>query len=93
MNLRKNTADISQKRMLSEKEAQAYLGLGRTKTRELCKEINAVTHIGTRVLYDKVILDKFLDQIRGQQLPADIKARMTTHLKSQTTITGYVQTQ
>lgn len=91
MNLRKNTADISQKRMLSEKEARVYLGLGRNKTRELCKEINAVTHIGTRVLYDKVIIDKFLDQIRGQELPADIKVRMTTHLKSQTAITGVAQ--
>lgn len=67
MNLRKNTADISQKRMLSEKEAQVYLGLGRTRTRELGKEINAVMHIGSRILYDKVILDEFLDQNRGQQ--------------------------
>lgn len=57
-------ACIMDKRMLSEKEARIYLGLGRTKTRELCKDIKAVTHIGARVLYDKMAIDAYLDNAR-----------------------------
>ena len=67
MNTRKieNTIGISEKRMLSEKEAGTYLGIGRAKTREFCKKINAVTHIGTRVLYDRTVIDAYLDGNRA----------------------------
>ena len=54
-------SSVLDKRMLSEKEARVYLGLGRTKTRELCKDIKAVTHIGARVLYDRTIIDAYLN--------------------------------
>lgn len=56
-----------EKRMFSEKEARSYLGLGRNKTRDLCSEINAVIKVGGRVLYDKTIIDKFLDNARKEK--------------------------
>ena len=63
MNKRDNhNSSILDKRMLSEKEAQVYLGIGRTKTRELCKDIKAVTHIGARVLYDRTVIDAYLNR-------------------------------
>ena len=49
------------KRMLSEKEAQEYLGLKRVKCREFGEKFNAIKHIGSRVLYDRYVLDEVLD--------------------------------
>ncbi len=49
------------KRMLSEKEAQVYMGLKRGKCREFGEKIKAVKHIGRRVLYDRKVIDDFLD--------------------------------
>ena len=49
------------KRLLDTKEACNYTGLGPTKIREWGKEIGAIKHIGRRVLFDRVILDKFID--------------------------------
>lgn len=64
MNKKENyNSSVLDKRMLSEKEARVYLGLGRTKTRELCKDIKAVTHIGTRVLYDRTVIDSYLNNV------------------------------
>ena len=47
--------------MLSEKEAQGYLGIGRTKCRNFCKGIDAVVHIGSRILYDRYVIDEYLN--------------------------------
>lgn len=55
------SVDITQKRMLSEKEAQGYLGIGRTKCRNFCQGIGAVFHIGSRILYDKKVIDAYLN--------------------------------
>ena len=60
----KNPAPHAEKRMLSEKEARVYLGLGRGKTREFCNDIKATMHIGSRVLYDKMVIDSYLDKAR-----------------------------
>ena len=49
------------KRLLSEDEAQEYLGLKRTKCREFGEKINCIKHIGRRVLYDRNVLDEALD--------------------------------
>ena len=51
------------KRMLSEKEAQEYLGLKRGKCREFGEKVKAVKHIGRRVLYDRLVLDAALDSL------------------------------
>lgn len=64
MNKKENyNSSVLDKRMLSEKEARIYLGLGRSKTRELCKNIKAVTHIGARVLYDRTVIDAYLNRV------------------------------
>ncbi len=52
------------KRMLSEHEAEDYLGLSRSKLREFAEENNCVIHIGRRILYDKTIIDKAIDNLR-----------------------------
>lgn len=49
------------KRLLSEKEAQAYTGLKRGKVREFGEKINCIKRIGRRVLYDRNIIDAALD--------------------------------
>ena len=54
-------ANVVMKRMLSEKEAQEYLGLKRVKCREFGEKYKAIKHIGSRVLYDRVVLDEALD--------------------------------
>lgn len=54
------------KRMLSEKEAQDYLGLKRGKCREFGDKVKAVKHIGRRVLYDRKILDAALDSLESK---------------------------
>ena len=59
---RNTTGDISQKRMLSEREAQTYVGLGRSATRNYCQSIGAITHIGRRILFDRYKIDKALER-------------------------------
>ncbi len=49
-------------RMLVEKQALAYTGLGRSSLRKLASEIRAVRHVGRRVLYDKNVLDEYFDR-------------------------------
>lgn len=51
------------KRMLTEKEAQEYIGLKRAKCREFGEQIKCIKRIGRRVLYDKTIIDKALDNM------------------------------
>lgn len=53
--------ETQEKRMLSEIEAQTYLGLKRSKTREFCAEHGCIVRIGRRVLYDKARIDAALD--------------------------------
>lgn len=65
MRVRNNNTDITQKRMLSEREAQTYLGLGRSSTRKLGDKIKAIQHIGSRVLYDRYVLDSYLNENAG----------------------------
>lgn len=55
--------DISQKRMLSVTEAQAYTGLGATYLRKWAAEVGALKKIGKRVLIDKHVLDAVIDTI------------------------------
>lgn len=59
---RNTTGDITQKRMLSEREAQTYVGLGRSATRNYCQSIGAITHIGRRILFDRYKIDKALER-------------------------------
>lgn len=59
--------------ILREAEAQEYLRLGRTKTREVAKAAGAVVHFGRAVRYNSDMLDRYIaglteggsDDIRG----------------------------
>lgn len=50
-------------RLLSEKQLCVYTGLGRSKAREFGEKCGAVKRIGARVLYDKKIIDKAIDEL------------------------------
>lgn len=60
--------DFSLKRMLSEKEARIYTGLGRNSVRNLAEKIGAIHHYGRRILYDRWIIDEYFnsDKTRGE---------------------------
>ena len=51
------------KRLLSTEETCRYLSMGRTKTRSWCEQIGAVKKFGTRVVFDREVIDKALDQM------------------------------
>ncbi len=61
MQKRKNIMDVSEKRMLTASEAEGYTGLGRNTLRHWAESIGAVRKIGTRVLFDKYVIDKAMD--------------------------------
>ena len=49
-------------RLLTIEQACQYIGMGRTRTRQICDRINATRKLSERsVRYDKYIIDKFLD--------------------------------
>ena len=52
----------SKNRLMSAKEACTYLGLGRNRVVEFAKSIGAEVAIGRRRLYDKVVIDRYLDR-------------------------------
>lgn len=53
---------VSGKRLLDESDLCIYLSLGRNKAREFAKSINAGVKIGKRVLYDRVVIDRYFDK-------------------------------
>lgn len=56
---------LNEKRFLNIKEVCIYIGLGRTKAREYMNEIGATRKIGSRSLYDKVVIDEVLGSKGG----------------------------
>lgn len=48
-------------RMFSIDEGVTYTGLGRSTFRKWTQEIGAVRKIGSRVLYDRAVIDSALD--------------------------------
>lgn len=62
MRTRTNTMAISEKRLLTLQEAAQYIGLGTKTTRALMDQIGAVRKFGSRVLFDKVVIDRELDK-------------------------------
>ncbi len=59
----KESYDV-QPRMLTQKQAQMYTGLGRTSLTEFALRIGARRKVGRTVLYDKKILDAGLDMLQ-----------------------------
>lgn len=56
-------ASVENKRLLSEKETCEYVSLSRSKCRSWAEEIGAVRHIGSRVLYDRTVIDRAIDEM------------------------------
>lgn len=50
-------------RLLSERQLCVYTGLGRNKAREFGEKCGAKKKIGGRVLFDKNIIDKAIDEL------------------------------
>ena len=53
----------SDKRLLDANEVCHYLSLGRNKGIEFAKSVGAERKIGRRSLYDKLVIDRALDQM------------------------------
>ncbi len=64
MRLRENqyATALSDKRLLDAAEVCQYLSLGRNKGIEFSKEIGAERKIGRRCLYDRAVIDRYLDE-------------------------------
>lgn len=54
-------------RLLGAAELQAYINMGRNGARRVAEEAGAVIRIGNRVLYDRLKIDAYLDQLREAQ--------------------------
>ena len=50
-------------RMLTQKQAEAYTGMGRTVLNTFAADIGARRKIGKKVLYDKRVIDAALDAL------------------------------
>lgn len=62
MTERKNVSVVSEKRLLDANEVCMYLSLGRNRGIEFARAIGAERKIGRRSLYDKVVIDRYLDK-------------------------------
>lgn len=56
----------AEKRLLSIAEAAQYIGQGETRTRSYMEEIGAVRKMGRRVLFDRAVIDRALDELAEQ---------------------------
>lgn len=62
------TADITNKRMLNMHEAVFYTGMGYTNCRKWLDEIGAIKRFGSRIMADKTIIDKALDNMTAETI-------------------------
>lgn len=63
---KRSSVTTIEKRLLSEAEAREYIGLGKGSCREYCSQIGAVRRIGRRVLYDRVVIDRAIDDMNSK---------------------------
>ena len=54
--------NYNENRLLNAKEVCSYLNLGRNRGIEFAKSIGAERKIGRRCLYDKKVIDNYLDR-------------------------------
>ena len=62
MTERKNISMVSEKRLIDANEVCMYLSLGRNRGVEFARSIGAERKIGRRSVYDKVVIDRYLDK-------------------------------
>lgn len=58
-------------RLLSLKTLQSYVGLGEKRAAQFGREAGAVIKYGTRVLYDREQIDRYIDELREKEASAD----------------------
>ena len=63
MRVRERNGRISDKRLLDAAELAEYTGLGRNTARKFAEEAGALRRYGKRVLFDRIALDKAIDQM------------------------------
>lgn len=51
------------KRLMTMKELRAYTGMGRTRACQWGKAIGACRHFGSRILFDRLIVDAAIDRM------------------------------
>ena len=51
-------------RLINLKTLQTYVGLGEKRAAQLGQEAGAVVRYGTRVLYDRELIDRYIDLLR-----------------------------
>ena len=61
MNKQNVMGKIEDKRLLNIKEV--CIGIGQTQARKTMQEIGAVRRFGRRILYDKIVIDTYLDDM------------------------------
>lgn len=54
------------KRMMNIEELCEYIGMGKTYTSKWAKEHGLTVKIGRRTLYDKVLVDKLIDDLNKE---------------------------
>lgn len=63
--MKRKHENVREVRTFNIEEASAYIGLGRTRTRELMDSIGATIQIGRRVVFDKEVIDNYITENRG----------------------------
>ena len=66
-----DSRDYEGKRLFTEADGMNYVGLHRSKFRKWAAGIGAVRHIGRRVLYDRIVIDRAIDAMQAD--PSDVE--------------------
>lgn len=65
MRLRAMNTVSGESRLMDTEELRAYTNLGRNNAMKLGEEIGAKVKIGKRVLWDRVKIDQYLNELTG----------------------------
>lgn len=62
----KETTRLDEKRCLTIREFQEYFSIGRNNALKLARQSGAVIRIGKKMLVDRVVFDRWLDEQRNE---------------------------
>ena len=54
---------ITQRALIDTRECSEYLGVGTQRARAIAEEIGAIRRIGSRVLIDRRVVDRWIDNL------------------------------
>ena len=63
MRAREQGGKLSDKRLLDALEIAEYTGMGRNTARKFAEEAGALRRYGKRVLFDRLVLDRAIDDL------------------------------